>query len=398
MFARIVFSFKTHTLLYLYTLVLLLIIYGLMVQSGTKHLIYISIYAVSFYFAYFLFRSEKFSSKVANLKIAKCTLCLSKSNAYLLAIGLFVLSFIVVFYHFFLLKGVPQIQSFHLKTIDEVALLRRNIILNTPLFFKYLSSIYVKAIFPFLLLYFLHTKRYALYYAAFLLACFYGFALMQKSYILTILVPVAVYSLMQKKYFYFIKYCFVVIAVVFSITLFANANIKFDIKENEKNTFVENIAELCSGIKNRILLVPGKIVGEWFDVIPEQKPYLYGDGYRLLAKIKGTEFVNYSIELYPILRPVYIARGLQGSVNAASFMYDYANFGVLGLILSGILLSLLLVLIELIFTSDFQNKLSLNLFNIMILSSAALSTTILSGGWFFIVLLYVLFKKQLTNG
>ena len=61
---------------------------------------------------------------------------------------------------------------------------------------------------------------------AFLLACFYGFALMQKSYIFTILTPVAIYSLIQKKYLYF-KYCFVVIAVVFSITLFANANIKF---------------------------------------------------------------------------------------------------------------------------------------------------------------------------
>jgi len=399
MYIRFANSFKSHTLFYLYTSILILILYGVVNESGYKHFFYLSIYVFSFFIGYLLFRFSKIFLTITSFtKLSQYSLPLSKAN--IVALSLAMISFFIVLFHLFLLKGSPQIQSFYLETSDEVALLRRNITLITPIYVKYLSSILVKAVFPFLLLYFFHKRMFVLYFIVFFISCFYGFALMQKSYILTILTPIGVYSLLQKKYVYFIKHCFVIVGVTLIITLSANTDIKTNVIENEKEgteSFFLSMNKLCQGIQNRVLLVPGRVVSEWFDVIPEQKPYLHGNGYRLLAKIKGERFVNYAIELYPVLRPQYVERGLQGSVNSASFMYDFANFGIFGLILSGILLSLFLTVIEAMFITDFRNKISLNLFNIMILSSAALPTTLLSGGWLTVLLLYILFKKQLTT-
>jgi len=151
---------------------------------------------------------------------------------------------------------------------------------------------------------------------------------------------------------------------------------------------VERIAQ---GLYNRVLILPGEIVSEWFRLIPAEKPFLAGDGYRLVAKLRGHPFVNYSVDLYKVLYPEYVAQGLNGTVNVASFMYDYANFGTSGLILAGFLLALLLVIMELIFKDDLVGKMSINIFPILLLSSGALTTLLFSGGWGFLILMYYLF-------
>ena len=50
-------------------------------------------------------------------------------------------------------------------------------------------------------------------------------------------------------------------------------------------------------------------------------------------------------------------KGLKGNVNVASFMYEYANFGIYGLILSGAFLGLLFLSIEKIFVNNLTLKL-----------------------------------------
>ena len=62
--------------------------------------------------------------------------------------------------------------------------------------------------------------------------------------------------------------------------------LNFDIKEKRKIHLLKILLNYVVAFKIGFYYA-GKIVGEWFDVIPEQKSYLYGDGYRLLAKIKG---------------------------------------------------------------------------------------------------------------
>jgi len=150
-------------------------------------------------------------------------------------------------------------------------------------------------------------------------------------------------------------------------------------------------------LAERVILLPGEIVSKWFDIIPEQKPFLYGCGYRFLAPILGCSYVEYQTELYPVFFPDYARRGFKGTVNTASFVYDYANFGKVGLVISGILLSILIFFIENLFEFDLVFNLSLNAFYVFMLSSSALSTLLFSGGWALILLLFFVYKKTDKN-
>ena len=145
------------------------------------------------------------------------------------------------------------------------------------------------------------------------------------------------------------------------------------------------------GLKNRVLIVPGKTVSSWFDHIPNDLPFLNGKGYRFAQRFTGENYINYAQELYPIMYPDHAKKGLKGNVNVAHFMYDYANFGRKGLVLSGFILAIVFYFIETMFRNNFKFKLSLNLIPLATLSSQALTTLLFSGGWGLLLGLYYLF-------
>ena len=151
-----------------------------------------------------------------------------------------------------------------------------------------------------------------------------------------------------------------------------------------------------SGIINRRFIVPGKVVGLWFNNIPSKYPFLYGNGYSFIAKLRHVPLVEYSNDLYAELYPQYAADGLRGSVNTASFMYDYANFGVWGLLLSGAVMAFWLFLLQGVFP-NMKILFILNLFPILMLTSTSLLTLLFSGGWLLTVLLYLLFKRKFNT-
>ena len=154
------------------------------------------------------------------------------------------------------------------------------------------------------------------------------------------------------------------------------------------------LEQILLNLYQRTTVVPGEMVVRWFETVPENKPFLWGSGYRLLALLKGEEFRNYSVELYPLFYPEFAKKGFKGSMNTASFMYDYANFGKIGLVLSGILLALIIVFLHALFGEDFHSKISINAFSILFLSSAAITTTLFSGGWGVMILLYLVLMRS----
>jgi len=177
----------------------------------------------------------------------------------------------------------------------------------------------------------------------------------------------------------------------------SNLNSKQLKENNESKTSKSSLHILALGIKNRVMVVPGKMVSNWFKNIPSKIPHSGINGYRIIAKLKNIEPIAYDEELYPIISKRFYDRGLRGTVNVASFMYEYAYFGKKGLVLSAILLSLLFIFIEKVFVGNFIMKLTLNIYPVLILSSSALTTSLLSGGWIFIIILYVIFNNNQTE-
>lgn len=234
----------------------------------------------------------------------------------------------------------------------------------------------------------------------------YAISLMQKSYIVTLVTPSLIYSIYHKKYLYILKHILVTILYIYALLYITNPMLRNIEKpkmpniELQEQKIVDNNKRnktfICS-IYKRAVLTPGKIVAQWFINIPENKPFLNGCGYRLIAPILGCEHVNYGQELYEDIFPNYAARGIKGNVNVAYFMYDYANFGRIGLIIAGIIMAFLLCILDLLFSFNILYKFAINGFYILMISSSALTTLLFSGGWGLFILLFIIFKNDLIK-
>jgi hypothetical protein len=147
----------------------------------------------------------------------------------------------------------------------------------------------------------------------------------------------------------------------------------------------------------RVFIVPGEVVTAWFSNIPENLPFANGCGYRLVAAARGCEFRFYPSLVHDIENPRLVAEGVHGTMTAAGFMEDYANFGTKGLVLSGVLLALVLTLIARLFAGNWRWALILNFIPISMMLELPLTTVMLTGGWALTLLLYYLFRARLKE-
>lgn len=304
--------------------------------------------------------------------------------------------------HLLFLGGSPAVESLDLMKISEVNIKRKSIGTNSHFIWKYLSSINIKAILPFLLLILL-IKKNKIYWVVFFIGVFYCFSLMQKSHILSFLIPVLLYTLFKKNWLYSLKYGITIAVVIIGLIFVSSPSLRGgmnDLRKSELKSQKSNeskIVSISKSLTKRIFIMPGEMVGNWFEIIPKKKPFLKGKGYNAFCKMTNQKYHDYNLELYPVIFPDYANQGIKGSVNSAHFMRGYSNFGNVGLLLSAIMLALMLFVLNIFFQSSNQiMKLSINLFPIFLLSSGSLSTILFSGGWGLMILLFWIFKNDLT--
>lgn len=258
----------------------------------------------------------------------------------------------------------------------------------------------MKAVIPFTLVLLFVKGNRKVYWVFYCIAVFYGFILMQKSFILLILMPLGIVALFQAKWLYFAKVVITSVVVVFTLSYIQNVTMRGglnDIRmeyEPAPPTTSGLFGRLFGGLQNRVMIVPGKMVVKWFELVPKEKPFLCGNGFSFYSKLTGGTFHDYSRELYPYVYVENAKHGLVGSVNAAGFMRGYSNFGTAGLIISALFLALILVMVESIFTGSLLYKCAFNAFPVLVLSSASLTTLLISGGWCLIILLFIIFKEN----
>jgi hypothetical protein len=391
---------KNHTLFSIYTMVFLILLYGVIETSGTKYIFNMFLFfipLIAFYFGFtYLVKNKRLKGFSSLKKIPD----LLPDYSFLILTGICIL---LIIGHLIHIEGSPGIKGFSMLDTKGIVELRRNITSEASSFWNYLSSFNIKALLPFTLLLLAFKKKKLFFWILFFIGAFYAFSLMQKSYILTVLFPIILLSLFRKKYLHTLGLLITCGTIIVSLIVIQNPQMrggvdnvtKMEIPADER---IEDsrpyFVRVLIGLKNRVLVVPGEMVSEWFEHIPADKPFLYGDGYGFICKIKGIKHIEYSKTLYPIVRPNYAERGLKGSVNVASFMYEYSNFGRIGLILSALLLSLFFVIIEAIFGDNTLLKTSLNLSPVFMLSSGALTTALFSGGWGLVIVLYYIFARE----
>jgi hypothetical protein len=75
-------------------------------------------------------------------------------------------------------------------------------------------------------------------------------------------------------------------------------------------------------------------------------------------------------------------------------MYDYANFGNWGMVLSGMVLAILFYAMYLLNRYNLAASTSMNVIHYLMISSSSLTTMMLSGGWGLFLALFMLTKDK----
>jgi hypothetical protein len=288
--------------------------------------------------------------------------------------------------HYLALGRIPLLSAMKSSDVIEIAKIRQSINYGSPVF-NYLSPLLVKAVFPVLAIASFKRGRPWLAALILLLGMAYAASLMQKSYPLYVAVPAAAYLALSRRFATAAGVAAIACLVVVTMAMIANPPGPAGIAAGEAGSAGSNTAlpvpkAIGAGLIHRILLTPGESVVEWFDAFPAVFPFEHGCGYRFVAPVLGCRFVNNADLIYLRSSPVYVLEGLKGQRNAAHFAEEYANFGPAGLALAPFLAAIAILLAAVLTAGlGIEAALSINAPFIMTLTSSALHTTLLSGGW-----------------
>ena len=398
--------FKKHPLFILYLFIVGLVLVGLCYSSGLKHIFKIVVYLFVFIGVYF-FLNTKIGLPKKERMPDWLTVKQNHQKAACYTLLVFIIGFIVL--HLSFLGHVPFITAWKSLDYYHIASVRQSINeLNNPVI-NYLSAFVIRGFIPFLLLcFFIIDKR--CFYILLPVALFYALSLMQKGLVACALIPLIIYTLINKSFLKAALFSFISFAGVYLLVYIANPKMKAtqdDInaemkkngslyKEDDKK-FDGSSTSAVSKIFERVFVTTGKVAGYWFDKIPLEYPYAKGCGYRFLSPLLGCDFNNfdYSHIIYNATYTKESKMGFKGTVTAANFVYDYANFGYIGLAYSAFILALFFFFLQHLFSHSFKWIISINGLFVIWLSSVAFHTLLFSGGWLISIFLFLIFKNLL---
>lgn len=414
---------KNSAVFLLYCGLLAALFYSITVESGTINTPYLLTYAGSLLISYILF-SRLFgirSISPGDLKLQAGSRLARISDR--LANGLLAGCILFIACHFLYLGQVPVWGGIWSNDYFDIMRIRQSVFFEAPAAFRYLPNIVLKSLFPFLLLYFCVTGRKRAFWIALAIGTFYGVALMNKMFVVILYVPLILYLLFSRRFLVAAGMALIPVAALALLVFVQNPQVRPEFwtprgmaTASGKPLIVEapTIAEAIAARKKtqsssypvvqfvetiylRIFVVPGQVVAVWFSNIPSRLPFANGCGYRFVAAIRGCEFQFYPSLVHDIENPILVREGVRGTMTAASFMEDYANFGYRGLVLSGVLFALLLAFIARMFSGDWRWALMLNFIPIAMMIELPLSTVLLTGGWAVTLLLYLIFRDRMKT-
>lgn len=321
--------------------------------------------------------------------------------------------------HFLYLGYVPVIDGLLEKEYYAVMLIRQSIFEgDMGAIWRYGPNILVKSVFPFLVFYFAFKSRFW-FVLSLVVGGFYAIALMNKIFIILLILPAFIRLVLELRPFRAVALGIVPL-VGFTIlinvqnphqrpeflmeatdwvlgngmpnyktTMEARAANNMKIVSVPRAADVDKVEVVTNSLYIRIVQIPGLVMTDWFENIPAKLPFGHGCGYRWLAPALGCEYMSYAAAINNLEHPELAEMGIRGTMTAASFMEDYANFGTLGLVVSGLVFAVILVLLGRLFGKNWKDNLALNTIPLFLLLEIPLSTVILTGGWFLTIILYL---------
>ena len=297
--------------------------------------------------------------------------------------------------HWMKLGGMPAVIA--LKSTDTMAIAKlRQSVTEHGAFFNYVSIFLIRVMLPLLVLRYVLKKQYWVALMVGIFGTVYGLSLMQKSYPIFIVAPAIVYLAFRG--WRAAAFCGIG-AILCVVTLVSITNVGLRPGNFSDVPAAFSAATIIvTSLADRVLVVPGQVVSDWLNAFPTAFPFEHGCGYRFLSAVLRCDFINNSVLMYRHYFPENVSQGLVGTYNAAHFAEEYVNFGPLGLIVSAMLANVVLFAAAWVTAGrGTASVVAINFPFIASLSSSALQTTLLSGGWFAMVALSLILLPGLET-
>jgi len=397
----------------LYCGLFLVLFASVLTQSGARNLPYLLVYAAALLLSYaaFLRLSRPAAGKPAGYSQRFLPM------ADMIANGLLAASAVFIVLHFAYLGQVPVFAGIRSDDYYDIMRIRQSVFYEASALFRYVPNLLVKSVLPFLLLYYSVTGRRRLFWLTVVLGTFYGLSLLNKMFVVILFAPLILHLCFSGRLYTAARMMLIPIAALALLVFVQNPQIRPEtwtprdkatasgkplvvegyVSRKQTESASYPALQFIETIYLRVFIVPGEVVTAWFNNIPANLPFADGCGYRLVAAVRGCEFRFYPSLVHDIENPRLVKEGVHGTMTAASFMEDYANFGAKGLVLSGVLLAFVLSLIARLFAGNWRWALILNFIPISMMLELPLTTVMLTGGWALTLLLYYVFRARLKE-
>jgi hypothetical protein len=397
----------------LYCGLFLVLFVSVLTQSGSRNLPYLLVYSAALLLSYGLFLRlfRPVGGAASGGSYSKRFLPMADS----IANGLLIASVLFILLHFAYLGQIPVFAGIRNNDYYDIMRIRQSVFYEASAPFRYVPNLLVKSVLPFLLLFYSVTARRKLFWFAVVLGTFYGLSLLNKMFVVILFAPLILHLCLSKRLFTAARMMLIPLAALALLVFVQNPHIRPEfwtardkataagkplvVEGNVSHKYTESASypasQFIETIYLRVFIVPGEVVTAWFNNIPANLPFANGCGYRLVAAARGCEFRFFPSLVHDIENPRLVKEGVHGTMTAASFMEDYANFGTKGLVLSGVLLALVLTLVARLFAGNWRWALILNFIPISMMLELPLTTVMLTGGWALSLLLYYVFRARL---
>ncbi|MPT38328.1 MAG: hypothetical protein E2603_07375 [Achromobacter sp.] len=331
----------------------------------------------------------------------------------LVLLGLVLLFAAVFLAHMMTLGHIPILAAMSSNDDQAISVIRQQGYFGLPLWLRYMSDYSVKALGPALLVItYLYRKRS--FWFVLLICSLYSLALFVRILPIFFLAPLLLLALFQRRWLHLALTAGLMALLITVATSAAAPGIRNTYIPEKENSTVLSKADSDAAAKyiatekvkkdwrsgstlyamfERALFVPGQVIDQWFYFYSRPAAREHGCGYRTLARFMDCDYVHIPNKLYQAFYPENTQRGMLGSLNAASFMSDYANFGFAGIAVSTILTALFFCMATIIYR-DHPLALPLNIPLIMVSMETSIITALNSGaGWLVMTTLFLYFFR-----
>lgn len=425
---------RTHIFLLLFAAFYTVHILSINSVSGEKYLGYTFTYGAAVIFAYILARWAIEAKFRTAADIVSHRTRIFQAQPFLLAGDLIVIVFPIAY--FAMAGWVPAWTMLFSSDYYANSGLRHDFYGELPTPLKYAGEYFLRGLAPFWLLFSYITRR-RLFLLTLVSGSLFAFAVVTKSNIVIMLVPLLVYQVVNRKFLDALG-----IAAVVAIVLISNVVLQDKAliepaeisapgvaasptqiptpldtpsglqvppevaqpqPEVAQPTVQEKIGGLVlgtlrtiEGLAARLFYVNGLVVTQWMDSYTTDFPFENGCGYAWFAALANCDFVNVPYKIWLKYYPNLHERGLVGSVTSANYVNGFANFGTAGVIASGLGIGVILIFLNALFPSR-SLGVALSATPLALTFESPLSTLLHSGGWGLTIVLALVFLYDSSN-